>query len=49
MHYIDAEVARPTESIIYNANPRQGLFPTLDIKRGNWWTSNWSVGVEIPY
>ncbi|MCH7990151.1 MAG: hypothetical protein IID46_13510 [Planctomycetes bacterium] len=44
-----AEVARPSESIIYNANPRQGLFPTLDIKRGNWWTSNWSVGVEIPY
>jgi hypothetical protein len=44
-----AEVARPSESILYNANPRQGLFPTLDIKRSNWWTSNWSVGVEIPY
>jgi hypothetical protein len=43
------EVARPTQSILWRANPREGLFPSIKIDRADWWTMNWSCGITIPF
>ena len=43
------EVARPSQSIVWEANPRLGLFPSIDPERSAWWTTNWSFGVNIPF
>ncbi|MBT4864230.1 MAG: hypothetical protein HON53_03800 [Planctomycetaceae bacterium] len=43
------EVARPTQSIVWKANPRAGLFPSIKIDRADWWTMNWSFGLTIPF
>lgn len=43
------EVARPSQSILWRANPREGLFPSINLDRGPWWVMNWSFGVNIPF
>lgn len=43
------EVARPSQSILWKANPREGLFPSIKIDRADWWTMNWSCGITIPF
>jgi hypothetical protein len=43
------EVIRPSQSILWRANPRAGLFPSIEPERSSWWTTNWSFGVNIPF
>lgn len=46
--FID-QVASNTQSVVWQGNPVQGLFPVYDLERRSWWTSNWSAGLEWRY
>lgn len=42
-------VLRPAESIRWQGNPREGIFPYITAQHDEWNTSNWTFMVEIPY
>ncbi len=44
-----AEVAEPQRSIVWAANPRAGLFPTLDVKRNDFYQHTFRLGVSCDY
>ena len=43
--YID-HIARPYQSVNYQGNPAQGLFPTISVDRHHWTIGSYSVGVN---
>ena len=43
------EVARPYNSIKWDGNPQEGMFPSINLSRRQWRTSNWSFAVDWTY
>ena len=43
------KVVNPLDSVRWQGNPSQGLFPSVRIDRDNWWTQTWSIGVHWDY
>ena len=43
------EVADPQQSIVWESNPRAGLFPTLDIYRRSFYQNSFRIGVNWEY
>lgn len=43
------KVVNPLESVRWQGNPSQGLFPSVRVERDNWWTQTWSIGVHWDY
>lgn len=43
------EVANPTQSIVWTANPQAGLFPTLKTERESFWQNQFNVGINWEY
>jgi len=39
-------VSQPSESIVWQGNPSEGLYPSIDMKRADWWTTNLSYSVN---
>lgn len=48
-YIVAGEIARPFDSIRWQGNPVQGLFPSIDIEREKWSVGTWSVGVDWLY
>lgn len=42
-------MTRPSESIEWDGNPSANLFPSIDVERGTWHTSNWSFGIDWTF
>jgi hypothetical protein len=40
-----AELTRATDSIVWQANPAEGLFPQIETSRSTWKTQSWDFGV----
>jgi hypothetical protein len=43
------EVADPNRSIVWQSNPRAGLFPTINVKRDNFYQNTLRIGVSSQY
>ena len=42
-------VARPSDSIVWQGNPREGLFPYIKMDRSTWTASYWSFALDWHY
>ena len=43
------EVASPNRSVLWEANPRAGLFPGVQLDREAYYISSWNFGVNWAF
>ncbi len=43
------EVARPYQSVLWQGNPSEGLYPSIDMERSNYWAENWSWSINWSF
>lgn len=43
------DVVRPSQSILWRANPRAGLFPSIRPDHSDWFMFNYTVGAQFPF
>jgi len=43
------QVVQPDQSVLWEGNPAEGLFPSIQIRRGKWLSDHWTFGINWQY